>query len=226
LDWNNSQNGRLLGLIGISSALLQGGYVRRATSVVGEPTFVYRGMVSCATALIILSMVPHLVQGNAKGKVTQADVRAAVRMLHAAAALLSFTSATVVSSLTALASLQCDDESSPMDDASLPTPSLNRKSVVYTGVATAQLESSDGNLARKRLTAPRAKGKQSQSVVGGYSGKSNTDGSTDLPAINNNVTLVPSSEKISTGRALGEFRSSGQLGRAIGPLMGALRQIH
>ncbi|KAG9095876.1 hypothetical protein FS749_009547, partial [Ceratobasidium sp. UAMH 11750] len=111
LDWNNSQNGRLLGLIGIFSALLQGGYVRRATSVVGEPAFVRRGMVSCTAALIVLSMMPHLLRDTGGKGVTQADIRSAVGMLHAAAALLSFTSATVVSSLTALASLQCDEES-------------------------------------------------------------------------------------------------------------------
>ncbi|KAB5596249.1 Major facilitator superfamily domain-containing protein 10 [Ceratobasidium theobromae] len=206
LDWNNSQNGRLLGLIGISAALLQGGYVRRATSVVGEPTFIRRGMVSCATALIILSMIPHILQGNSNSKVTQTDVRAAVRMLYAAAALLSFTSATVVSSLTALASLQCDEE------ISLPSP----KPTIGTDIATAQAGSSS---IRHRQTEPIAKGARSKAMVESAAGKFNAEGKKDRGAIKDNITPVRPPEKILTGRALGEFRSSGQLGRAIGPLM-------
>ncbi|KIP08310.1 hypothetical protein PHLGIDRAFT_88266, partial [Phlebiopsis gigantea 11061_1 CR5-6] len=35
-DWTNRQNGSLIGSIGVVSALLQGGYVRRATGRVGE----------------------------------------------------------------------------------------------------------------------------------------------------------------------------------------------
>ncbi|QRV73142.1 major facilitator superfamily transporter [Ceratobasidium sp. AG-Ba] len=181
LDWNNTQNGRLLGLIGIFSALLQGGYVRRATAVVGEPAFVRRGMISCAGALIILSWMPHLIRGSGGKAGTQGDVRAAVGMLHAAAALLSFTSATVVSSLTALASLQCDEES---NKAVVSTGSSDKPA---TGLSSSVQTGSSGSV-RTRPSAPRAK-------------------------------VPQNTEAIPTGRTLGEFRSSGQLGRAIGPLL-------
>ncbi|KAH7343343.1 major facilitator superfamily domain-containing protein [Rhizoctonia solani] len=211
LDWNNSQNGRLLGLIGIFSALLQGGYVRRATSKIGESTFAKRGMVTCAAALIILSMVPHMVRGNGKGKVTSADVRAAVGMLHAAAALLAFTSATVVTSLTALASLQCDEETSSkigtQPNMSI-SPSDSRRAT-STGVA-----GNDSEPVQKR--GPRAKGRQTAAVVDPSTTATNA---ANPQSSDKNITPLKNSEKISTGRALGEFRSAGQLGRAIGPLL-------
>ncbi|CAE6469435.1 unnamed protein product [Rhizoctonia solani] len=211
LDWNNSQNGRLLGLIGIFSALLQGGYVRRATSRIGESTFAKRGMVTCAAALIILSMIPHMVRGNGKGKVTPADVRAAVGMLHAAAALLAFTSATVVTSLTALASLQCDEETSPKIRAQpdMPTPSSDSRRTISTGPAGI-----DSGLVRER--GPRPKGRQTSAVVDPSTSTTNV---ANPQSIDNNITPLKNSDKISTGRALGEFRSAGQLGRAIGPLL-------
>ncbi|PVG03527.1 MFS general substrate transporter [Serendipita vermifera] len=129
-DWDNAKNGRLLAIIGIISALLQGGYTRTAMRKVGEGAIARRGVISCAISFILLSLLPHL-----KGPWASLDI-------YAASAFLAFTSASVVSSLTALASLQCDDESS------------------------------------KESNSPLAKGK-----------------------------------------ALGQFRSSGQLGRAIGPLL-------
>ncbi|KAF8138434.1 major facilitator superfamily domain-containing protein [Boletus edulis] len=99
-DWSNSQNGALIGSIGIISALLQGGYVRRAISKVGEGKMARRGVISCAAGLVLLSTVPHFaLKGSAF----------AVRPLQMAAICLAFTSATVVSSLTSFASLQCDD---------------------------------------------------------------------------------------------------------------------
>ncbi|CUA67729.1 Major facilitator superfamily domain-containing protein 10 [Rhizoctonia solani] len=211
LDWNNSQNGRLLGLIGVFSALLQGGYVRRATSKVGESAFAKRGMVSCAAALIILSMIPHLVRGNGKGKVTSADIRAGVGMLHAAAALLSFTSATVVTSLTALASLQCDEETPLMKDPSQDVTSspISPKRTASTGVAGLDFASS-------QMRGPRAKGRRASvaedQIISGPSNVAKEE-------VTHNITPITNPEKISTGRALGEFRSSGQLGRAIGPLL-------
>ncbi|KAG8732958.1 hypothetical protein FRC11_009725, partial [Ceratobasidium sp. 423] len=213
LDWDNSQNGRLLGLIGVFSALLQGGYVRRATSRVGESTFARRGMVSCVTALIILSMVPHMVRGNGKTKITSVDVRAAVGMLHAAAALLSFTSATVVTSLTALASLQCDEETSSTKDTPPTTPRSppNPKRTASTGVAEI-----DSRSVQPR--GPRAKGRRSSAIT--TPDMSSSTNGADPQASGGNITPLNNSDKISTGRALGEFRSSGQLGRAIGPLLG------
>ncbi|KIL00614.1 hypothetical protein PAXRUDRAFT_29695 [Paxillus rubicundulus Ve08.2h10] len=99
-DWNNSQNGALLGSIGIISALLQGGYVRRAISRVGEGRMARRGVFSCASALLLLSMVPRYALDRPT---------VAIRLFQMAAVCLAFTSATVVSSLTSHASLQCDE---------------------------------------------------------------------------------------------------------------------
>jgi len=117
--------------MGILAALLQGGYTRTATRNIGEGVMARRGVFSCAISLVLISLLPWL------------QLVWASRVIYVAAVFLAFTSATVVSSLTALASLQCDEE--------ISTDS----------------------------TAPLAK-----------------------------------------GRALGQFRSSGQLGRAIGPILG------
>lgn len=138
-DWNNKQNGALIGSIGIVSALLQGGYVRRAIPKVGEGAMARRGISSCALGLVLLTLVPLLVADH---------TATAVRLLQGAAVCMAFTSATVVNSLTSYASLQCDD-----------------------GV----------------------------------------DENTGKP--------VEEHPELAKGKALGEFRSSGQLGRAIGPLL-------
>lgn len=138
LDWNNVQNGKLIGAIGVVSALLQGGYVRRSISRVGEGIMARRGVSSCAIALVFLAILPHYVGTNPS---------ISMKLLQAAAICMAFTSATVVNSLTAFASLQCDDD----------------------------------------LTTDTGK---------------------------------KGHPKIAKGKALGEFRSSGQLGRAIGPLLG------
>ena len=99
-DWTNRQNGSLIGSIGIVSALLQGGYVRRAMSKVGEGSMARRGVSACAVGLVLLALVPLFVTNQ----------RAlAVGLLRAASVCMAFTSATVVNSLTAYASLQCDD---------------------------------------------------------------------------------------------------------------------
>ncbi|KAF9008969.1 major facilitator superfamily domain-containing protein [Cyathus striatus] len=110
LDWSNTQNGKLIGSIGIISALLQGGYVRRSLSK--SPTV-------------------------------------AMRLLQGAAVCMAFTSATVVNALTAFASLQCDE-----------------------------------------------------GVIDKVTGK-----------------ITEEHPELAKGKALGQFRSSGQLGRAIGPIL-------
>ncbi|KAH7887646.1 major facilitator superfamily domain-containing protein [Phlebopus sp. FC_14] len=138
-DWSNSRNGALIGSIGIISALLQGGYVRRTVSKVGEGKMARRGVLSCTVGLCLLSMVPRLALARSV---------MAIRLLQMAAVCLAFTSATVVSSLTSYASLQCDE-----------------------GV----------------------------------------DADTGKP--------VQEHPQLAKGVALGVFRSSGQLGRAIGPLL-------
>jgi len=90
----------LIGSIGIVSALLQGGYVRRSMSKLGEGNMARRGVSSCAIAFVLLALLPKYVQ-------TQPSF--ALKLLQAAAVCMAFTSATVVNSLTAFASLQCDE---------------------------------------------------------------------------------------------------------------------
>jgi len=150
-DWSNTQNGKLIGSIGIISAVLQGGYVRRALTRVGDLKMARRGTYSCAIGLVSLALVPHF---------TLSRPRLAFRLLQAAAVFMAFTSATVVNALTAHASLQCDE--APEDE----------------GAAAAQ----------------------------------GVDGGKPLKAIQR--------PELAKGQALGRFRSSGQLGRAIGPLLG------
>ncbi|KAI0269115.1 MFS DHA1 sub-family [Gloeopeniophorella convolvens] len=141
-DWTNQQNGKLIGSIGIVSALLQGGYVRRTLTRVGELKMARRGVSSCALGLAALAVLPQFV-------VTRPTL--AFRLLQGAAVCMAFTSATVVNALTAHASLQCDEAPE--------TTAHNSK----------QAEAERPELAK--------------------------------------------------GQALGQFRSSGQLGRAIGPLL-------
>lgn len=131
----------MIGSIGIISALLQGGYVRRSMSKVGEGNMARRGVSSCAGALILLALLPKYVQ-------TQPSL--AMKLLQAAAVCMAFTSATVVNSLTAFASLQCDE------------------------------------------------------------------GDVD----ENTGKIIQEHPHLAKGKALGEFRSSGQLGRALGPMLG------
>jgi MFS family permease len=146
LDWDNKQNGMLIGSIGIISAVLQGSYVRRATARTGEGVMARRGVSSCAMGLILLAFVPQFVSTN---------ITLAMRLLQGAVVCMAFTSATVVNSLTAFASLQCDE-----------------------GVF---------------------------------------DEDTGKP--------IEEHPQLAKGKALGQFRSSGQLGRAIGPLLGTLGHI-
>lgn len=140
LDWSNTQNGKLIGCIGIISALLQGGYVRRSMSKLGEGKMARRGVSSCAIGLALLALLPNFVQ-------TQPSF--AFKLLQAAAVCMAFTSATVVNSLTAFASLQCDE---------------------------GRLDKDTGK-------------------------------------------MVEEHPQLAKGTALGKFRSAGQLGRALGPLL-------
>jgi hypothetical protein len=142
-DWTNRQNGSLLGSMGVMSALLQGGYVRRAMTKVGEGNMARRGVSACAVALVFLAAIPVLVARD--------STQAAIRCLQLAAVCMAFTSATVVNSLTAAASLQCDE-----------------------------------------------------------------------PSVDSSGKSVDAHPQLAKGKALGEFRSAGQLGRALGPLIGEL----
>jgi hypothetical protein len=144
-DWSNKSNGYLLGGMGILSALLQGGYVRRSTSKIGEVAMARQGVNACAIALALLSAVPAFVDAGSRA--------AAIRCLLGAAVCMAFTSATVVSALTASASLLTED---PVLDP-----------------ATGAVKDVHPELAK--------------------------------------------------GKALGQHRSSGQLGRAVGPLIGTCK---
>lgn len=115
--------------------------MRRVMSKVGEGNMARRGVSSCAAALFLLALLPIFVQ-------TRPTL--AMRLLQAAAVCMAFTSATVVNSLTAFASLQCDE-----------------------------------------------------GHVDEVTGK-----------------VVEEHPQLAKGKALGQFRSSGQLGRALGPLLG------
>ena len=141
-DWSNTQNGYLIGFIGIISALLQGGYVRRAMHRVGEGKMARQGVLACTIGLVLLSILPIFAVSN---------TALSVKLLQASAVCLAFTSATVVNSLTAYASLQCDDVS-------------------------------------------------------------------DNPGKSVHPALMK-------GKALGKFHSSGQLGRALGPLLGRVNEL-
>ncbi|KAF9534216.1 MFS general substrate transporter [Crepidotus variabilis] len=140
LDWSNTQNGMLIGSIGIISALLQGGYVRRSMSKVGEGKMAARGVFSCALALVFLALLPRYVENQ---------LSLAMKLLQLSAVCMAFTSATVVNALTSFASLQCD-----------------------------------------------------QGHVDEVTGK-----------------VTEEHPQLAKGKSLGQFRSSGQLGRAIGPLL-------
>lgn len=127
LDYSNLQQGRLLGYMGILSALIQGGYVRRRVQKAGERMLVIQGMFACVLGLASLSFMVSSAHPS--------------RWLFFGVSCLALTTGTVVNCLTGMASLQCQDD--------------------------------------------------------------------------NNANVHPSLAK---GRALGEFRSSGQLGRALGPV--------
>jgi len=114
--------------------------VRRAMPKVGEGKMALRGVQACGAGLVLLAILPNLITNN-RGL--------AIGVLRAAAVCFAFTSATVVNSLTAFASLQTDDAGFDKD--------------------------------------------------------------TGKPALEH--------PELAKGKALGAFRSSGQLGRAIGPIL-------
>ncbi|TPX32025.1 hypothetical protein SeMB42_g07656 [Synchytrium endobioticum] len=87
-SFTHAQQGAMLGFTGILSALIQGGYVRRLAPG-KEPMLVKSGMLACCIAVILLS-IAH-----------------STRVLYLAAVGFAFASATVINSLTSLASLAC-----------------------------------------------------------------------------------------------------------------------
>jgi hypothetical protein len=103
-DFTNMQNGKLLGFIGILSAIIQGGYVRRKAHNIGEKRLVIQGILSCSIALAIISYLTNLSNGKTWLYID------GITWLYIGATFLAFTSATVVNCLTSIASMQCDDE--------------------------------------------------------------------------------------------------------------------
>ncbi|KAH7105596.1 MFS, DHA1 sub-family [Auriculariales sp. MPI-PUGE-AT-0066] len=101
-DWNNLQNGRLIGSMGILSALLQGGYVRRSIPKVGELKMASSGVTALFGGLTFLSILPQTLKTGY-----------AMAFLYGATICLAFTSATVVTALNGAASLQCDESAAP-----------------------------------------------------------------------------------------------------------------
>ena len=99
--YNHSQQGKLLAFIGIFSSIVQGlfkylflgFYVRRfAHKNVSEKTFVLQGLFTCALGLFIVSVVAYGYHS--------------IFVLYLGLACIAFTSGTVVSNLTALASFE------------------------------------------------------------------------------------------------------------------------
>ena len=87
-------------MIGVLSSLFQGGVVRRQSARFGSGPLARSGLLSCVGALALLARLPH---AGAAGPRT---------VLWAAAACFAWSSASVVNSLNALASLECDEPAS------------------------------------------------------------------------------------------------------------------
>jgi hypothetical protein len=87
--------------IGILSALLQGRYVRPSLARIGELQIASLGIASCSVGLSLLALLPlHFIRNSPAMSTT---------VLYAAATALAYTSATVVTGLTASAASCCDE---------------------------------------------------------------------------------------------------------------------
>lgn len=115
--FTNSQNGRLLGFIGILSSILQGGYTRRSKSP--PLRFVKSGIQACVMSLVLLSILPVLKE-RANGRTEGEIDRLSLIVLYCAASLLAYVSASVVNSLNTLASLECDEDQRTNGMAAIP----------------------------------------------------------------------------------------------------------
>ncbi|ORZ26013.1 major facilitator superfamily domain-containing protein [Absidia repens] len=101
LDYSHMQQGKLLGFMGILSAIIQGGYVRRRGQQIGEKRLVIQGMFFGAMGLGCLAVV---------GMGVTTTLSQTTYWLYGGVACLAMTSGTVVNCLTSLASLQCQHE--------------------------------------------------------------------------------------------------------------------
>ncbi|ORY22496.1 major facilitator superfamily domain-containing protein [Naematelia encephala] len=98
----NSQNGRLLSYIGILSALLQARHVRPSLARKGELRVASYGIITCCIGLGMLAILPF--------SSIKSSQFLSTAVLYIAATGLSYTSATVVTGLTAAAAACCDEE--------------------------------------------------------------------------------------------------------------------
>ncbi|KAK8861595.1 hypothetical protein IAR55_002418 [Kwoniella newhampshirensis] len=98
---SNMQNGRLLSYIGILAAMLQARHVRPSLSRLGELRVASFGILSCVIGLSLLSILPS--------QFVLASPTLSISALYAAATCLAYTSATVVTGLTAAAASCCDE---------------------------------------------------------------------------------------------------------------------
>ncbi|KAI8052505.1 major facilitator superfamily domain-containing protein [Syncephalis plumigaleata] len=119
------ENGKLLSLVGIVSAAVQGGYVRRSAYRIGEKRIVLQGIIACAIALLAVAQSAHT------GKQS---------WLWISAIFLAVTSATVVNCLTSLASMQCDDEAE-LTNNNNNSNNNNRKEISHSSSTTTRLAS-------------------------------------------------------------------------------------
>ncbi|CAO3582217.1 unnamed protein product [Absidia cylindrospora] len=101
LDYSHMQQGKLLGFMGILSAIIQGGYVRRRGQQIGEKRLVIQGVFFGAMGLGCLAVV---------GMGVTMSLSQTTYWLYGGVACLAMTSGTVVNCLTSLASLQCQHE--------------------------------------------------------------------------------------------------------------------
>ncbi|PVU98903.1 hypothetical protein BB559_001173 [Furculomyces boomerangus] len=60
-QYSNKQQGMFLGVIGLISAIIQGGYVRRVVSKIGEKRMVEQGFIGCITGMVITSTMNAIV---------------------------------------------------------------------------------------------------------------------------------------------------------------------
>ena len=94
-NFSNINQGKLLGFIGISTSLLQGLVIRRIThKKIHERNLVLIGSLSCSIGLLLISSTAII---------------KSILLLYIGAFFLSITSATVVSSLTAIASFEAKE---------------------------------------------------------------------------------------------------------------------
>lgn len=152
-DFSPMQQGKLLAFIGVASALVQGGYVRRvAHKTVHEKTLLLQGVASCSIGLVAISLVRPLNDfGDGMG----------IYALYFGSAFLAFTSGTVVSSLTALASFTTTKAiNNNPNTSNLTHPSSSSDS--FSDTPTTRTTSSSSNSTATPLAGIEAVGEMTQ----------------------------------------------------------------